>query len=64
MKVRDPSRTLREKGANSSYASVFFCNACLAVARFTALGPLFFFFKRAAARSVTVIFGALAMRQV
>lgn len=45
----------------SSYASVFFCNACLAVARFTALGPVFFFFKRAAARSVGVIFGALAM---
>ena len=44
-----------------SYASVFFCKPSRALARFRALGPLFFFFKRAAARSVTVIFGALAM---
>jgi hypothetical protein len=27
------------------------CSACLAAARFIALGPLFFFFRRAAARS-------------
>jgi len=37
------------------------CNACLAAARLTALGPLFFFFRRAAARSALESFGARGM---
>ena len=37
------------------------CSACLAAARFTALGPLFFFFRRAAARSDLESFGAGGM---
>ena|SRR2546422_5871207 len=37
------------------------CSACLAAARFTALGPLFFFLRRAASRSDLESFGALGM---
>ena len=37
------------------------CSACRAVARLTALGPLFFFFRRAAIRSDLESFGAEAM---
>ena len=37
------------------------CSACLAAARFTALGPLFFFFRRAAARSDLESLGAEGM---
>ena len=44
-----------------SSAGFLVCSACLAVARFTALGPLFFFFRRAAALSALDIFGAGGM---
>lgn len=39
----------------------FDCSACRAAARFMALGPLFFFFRRAAARSDLESLGAEGM---
>lgn len=51
-----------EPGYATSSAGFLACSAFLAAARFIALGPLFFFFKRASARWDLESFGAAGMR--